>query len=446
MDLFTQPRRPGSEPAPPLADRMRPARLEDLLGQEELLGPGTPLRAALDSGELHSLILWGPPGSGKTTLARLMAGVTGWPFVPFSAVLSGIKEVKEVMATARMHFTRTARKTVVFVDEFHRFNRAQQDAFLPYVEAGEIVLVGATTENPSFAVNAALLSRMKVHVLQPLGRDVLRLVLRHAASDPRGLAGRVELDDETADLVASLSSGDARRALNVLEMVDRMLPGKGPVPARPDRDLVLRAAGREALIYDKTGEAHYNLISALHKSLRSSDPDAAVYWLARILEAGEDPLYPARRMVRFASEDVGNADPGALAVAVGAEQAVRFLGMPEGALALAQAAVYLATAPKSDAVNAAYESAVARIREGHTSPVPLHLRNPETKLMKEIGYGSGYRHAHDYEGGITDMECLPEDLRGEVFYRPGSEGFEKEIARRLEVWRARRSAPVKKPS
>ena len=446
MDLFTPPPGPESEPSTPLADRMRPVRLEDLLGQDQLLGPGTPLRAAIDSGILHSLILWGPPGSGKTTLARLMAGVSGGSFVPFSAVLSGIKEVKEVMATARMHFARTGRKTVVFVDEFHRFNRAQQDAFLPYVESGEIVLVGATTENPSFAVNAALLSRMKVHVLRPLDREILRLLLRRAAADPRGLAGRVELDDATADRIAALSSGDARRALNVLELVDRMLPESAPSPARPDPDLVLRAAGREALVYDKSGEEHYNLISALHKSLRSSDPDAAVYWLARILESGEDPLYPARRMIRFASEDVGNADPAALSVAVGAEQAVRFLGMPEGALALAQAAIYLATAPKSDAIDTAYRSAVDAIRKGHTSPVPLHLRNPETGLMKEIGYGRGYRHAHDYEGAVTDMECLPQDLRGTIFYRPGSEGFEKEIARRLEAWKARRAAPVKKPS
>jgi putative ATPase len=425
---------------------MRPRTLDEMVGQEDLLGPGRPLRVALDSGEIHSHILWGPPGSGKTTLARLMASVTGAPFVPFSAVLSGIKEVREVMTRAERHLRSTGRRTLVFVDEIHRFNRSQQDAFLPFVESGGIVLVGATTENPSFEINAALLSRLKVYVLTPLGEEPLLAILKRALRDPRGLGGSVKIAEAEARLMASMAAGDARRMLNTLELVARMTQPDSEGQRRVSGGTIRRAVEREPLVYDKSGEEHYNAISALHKSLRNSDPHASVYWLARMLEAGEDPLYVARRMIRFASEDVGNADPQALTVAMAAQQAVHFLGMPEGSLALAQAAVYLATAPKSNSIYEAYERAVATIREGHTEPVPLHLRNPETTLMKNLGYGRDYQYAHDFETGATSMECLPESLRGSLFYRPSAEGFEKVIAERMKEWALKRRAPVKKPS
>jgi putative ATPase len=446
MDLFTPDEAPPARPLAPLADRLRPTRLEDLVGQEALLGEGRPLRVALERGELHSHILWGPPGSGKTTLARILAKATNAPFVPFSAVLSGIKEVRDVMSAAQRHLKATGKRTLVFVDEIHRFNRAQQDAFLPFVESGAILLVGATTENPSFAINAALLSRLKVHPLQPLDREALKAILKRALSHPEGLAGSVALGDEELELIASRSSGDARRALNTLELVARMARPRNGRTSAPGQADVLRALEREPLVYDKSGEEHYNLISALHKSLRNSDPDAGVYWLARMLEAGEDPLYVARRLVRFASEDVGLADPQALSQAVAAQHAVQFLGMPEGALALAQASIYLAVAPKSNALTRAYSASVEKIRSGHVRPVPLHLRNAETGLMRDLGYGSGYQYAHDFEDSVTAMECLPEDLRGEVFYRPSAEGFERDVKRRLEELALRRAVAVRKPS
>ncbi|PYQ13439.1 MAG: AAA family ATPase [Acidobacteria bacterium] len=446
MDLFSPPPTSSPPSQPPLADRVRPSRISEVAGQDNLLGAGRPLRMALESGELHSHILWGPPGSGKTTLARLMAGGTGAPFVPFSAVLSGIKEVREVMAASERHLRVSGKRTLVFVDEIHRFNRAQQDAFLPFVESGAIILVGATTENPSFAINSALLSRMKVYVLGPLDEEALRSILRRAVADPRGLEGQVLLGEEEAGLIVALASGDARRALNTLELVARMTRPSPDGLRRISQETIRRAVEREPLVYDKAGEEHFNLISALHKSLRNSDSDAALYWLARMLEAGEDPLYVARRLIRFASEDVGNADPQALPLSTAAQQAVHFLGMPEGALALAQAAVYLAVAPKSNAVTRGYAEAAKKIQEGHSLPVPLHLRNPETPLLADLGYGKGYLYAHDFEGAVAAMECLPEDLRGAQFYRPGSEGFEREIARRLDALAVKRRAAAKKTS
>jgi putative ATPase len=423
---------------------MRPRSLDEIEGQEELLGPGRPLRVAIDSGEIHSHVLWGPPGSGKTTLARLMASLTHAPFVPFSAVLSGIKEVREVMTRADGDRRATGRRTLVFVDEFHRFNRSQQDAFLPFVETGGIVLVGATTENPSFEINAALLSRLKVHVLSPLQDNHLLAILHRALADSRGLEGAVDVGEKEARILVSMAAGDARRLLNTLELVARMTQKDSAGGRRVTIETVRRVVEREPLLYDKSGEEHYNIISALHKSLRNSDPHASLYWLARMLEAGEDPNYVARRMIRFASEDVGNADPRALAVAVAAQQAVHFIGMPEGALALAQAASYLATAPKSNAVTRGYGAAVEKIREGFTEPVPLHLRNPETPLMRDLGYGKGYEYAHDFQGGMTAMDCLPERLLGAKFYLPGSEGFEREISDRMKAWEELRRKPIKK--
>jgi putative ATPase len=404
---------------------MRPRSLDEFVGQEALIGPGRPLRVAIEQDRLQSIILWGPPGTGKTTLARLIARLTRAHFISFSAVLSGIKEIRTVMAEAEEARRRRGRRTILFIDEIHRFNKAQQDAFLPRVEAGDIVLIGATTENPSFEVNSALLSRSKVYVLQALGADAIVTILRRTLADAeRGLAATgVTADDEALQAVARYANGDARVALNLLDMA---AAAAGP-SGRIDPALVADLAQNRSLLYDKTGEEHYNLISALHKSMRNSDPDASVYWLARMLEAGEDPLYVARRLVRFASEDIGNADPRALSVAVAAKEAVHFIGMPEGNTALAQAAIYLATAPKSNAVYKAYlEAADAAAREV-AEPVPLHLRNAPTRLMKELDYGKGYRYAHDEPGGVADMQCLPPAHRGRRFYRPTDRGYEGKL-------------------
>ena len=421
----------------PLAERMRPRTFDELVGQQELLAPGQPLRAAIERDALQSIILWGPPGTGKTTIARLIATVTRAHFIAFSAVLSGIKDIKAVMAEAQAARRELARRTILFVDEIHRFNKAQQDAFLPRVEAGDIALIGATTENPSFEVNAALLSRSRVFVLQPLATDETSAILSRALADPeRGLGSTgVAADDDALAAIARHASGDARVALNLLELA-ASLAGSG----RIDRELLARAIQKRALLYDKSGDEHFNLISALHKSLRNSDPDAGVYWLARMIEAGEEPLYIARRLVRFASEDVGNADPNALTVAVAAKEAVHFIGMPEGNTALAQAVTYLATAPKSNAVYAAYNQAAADAHEQVAEPVPLHLRNAPTRLMKDQGCGQGYAYAHDDPDGVTGMDCLPPALAGRRYYRPAARGYEKEVGRRLDAWRALKRA------
>jgi putative ATPase len=418
----------------PLAERMRPRTLDELVGQEHLLSPGKPLREAIDADVLQSIILWGPPGTGKTTLARLIATVTRAHFIQFSAVLSGIKEIKTVMQEAEDARRKLGRRTILFVDEIHRFNKAQQDAFLPRVEAGDLVLIGATTENPSFEVNAALLSRSKVFVLKLLDHDALIGILSRAWTDgERGLGRAPEsITSDALTALARYANGDARVALGTLELIAGFATRrKLPVVDLPT---VAELLERRSLLYDKTGEEHYNIISALHKSLRNSDPDAAVYWLARMLEAGEDPLYVARRLVRFASEDIGNADPQALVVTVAATQATHQLGMPEANTALAQAAIYLATAPKSNAVYAAYGAASQDAMRDAAEPVPLHLRNAPTKLMKQLEYGKGYRYAHNEPDAIAAMDCLPPSLQGRQYYAPKQRGYEKELARRLERW------------
>jgi putative ATPase len=429
--------------AAPLAERIRPRTLDEVVGQEKVVGEGGFLRRAIAADRVPSLIFWGPPGTGKTTLARIIATVTASHFVPFSAVTSGIKEVKEVMAEAVRLRKAQGRRTLLFVDEIHRFNRAQQDAFLPYVESGDVVLVGATTENPSFELNAALLSRCRVIVLEPLTPESLAGMMRRALADPeRGLgASGVEADEGALAELAQLASGDARKALNLLELAAADAEG-----GRIDAETVRRIAQRKVLLYDKSGEEHYNLISALHKSLRESDPDAALYWFARMLASGEDPLYVARRIVRFASEDVGLADPQALPQTLAAWDAFKRLGSPEGELALAQAVLYLALAPKSVALYDGYKAARRTVEERSADPVPMAIRNAPTRLMKEVGYGSGYVYAPHTEEGVGGIDCLPESLQGTRFYEPKGEGFEAELKARLERFRALRGEVRKKRS
>jgi putative ATPase len=425
----------------PLAERMRPATLDEVVGHRELLGPGGFLRRAIGADRVPSLILWGPPGSGKTTLARLIAATTGSEFVPFSAVTSGIKEVKEVMASAAKMRQVHGRRTLVFVDEIHRFNRAQQDAFLPYVERGDIVLVGATTENPSFELNAALLSRLRVVVLSALPAEDLRQLLERALGDrERGLGSAsagIAVDPAALDAIVQLSSGDARKALNLLELA--VADARDPdAQLRLDAERVRQVAQKKILLYDKSGEEHFNLISALHKSLRESDADAALYWLTRMLAAGEDPLYVARRMVRFASEDIGLADPQALVQALAARESYHLLGSPEGELALAQAVVYMALAPKSTAIYAAYGATQKTIEERPADPVPLVIRNAVTSLMGNVGYGRGYVYAPSTAEGMGGLECLPDALAGTRFYEPRGRGFEAKLLERMESLRAQR--------
>ena len=421
----------------PLADRMRPRTLQELVGQQHLLGEGKVLRQAIESDHLPSMILWGPPGSGKTTLAMIIASTTGAQFSAFSAVLSGVKEIKEVVEEAREEWKYRKRKTVLFVDEIHRFNKAQQDAFLPHVEKGTIILIGATTENPSFEVISPLLSRSKVFTLDPLTEGEIEAILSRALTDQeRGLGKyETEIEPEVIKGICQLANGDARAALNTLEMLVMTAPPDEKRVRRIKREELKEVLQRKAYLYDKSGEEHYNLISALHKSLRGSDPDAALYWLGRMLEAGEDPLYIARRLVRFASEDVGMADPGALQVAVAAMQAFHFVGLPEGNLALAQAAVYLATAPKSNALYSAYQQVERDVRELENLPVPLHIRNAPTSLMRDLGYGKDYKYPHDYPDHFVEGEYLPENLKGRIYYHPTDQGFEGEIKKRLEGWR-----------
>jgi len=432
---------PGSlERESPLADRVRPRILEEFVGQDHLLGEGKVLRQAIETDHLPSMILWGPPGSGKTTLAMIIASTTGAQFSAFSAVLAGVKEIKEVVQEAREEWKYQKRRTILFVDEIHRFNKAQQDAFLPHVEKGTIILIGATTENPSFEVISPLLSRSKVFTLNPLAEKEIEVILSRALTDEERGLGKYQTAIETEVIkgICQLANGDARAALNTLEMlVLTTNPDEKGVRQIKKEDLK-EVLQRKAYLYDKSGEEHYNLISALHKSLRGSDPDAALYWLGRMLEAGEDPLYIARRMIRFASEDVGMADPRALQVAVAAMEAFHFVGLPEGNLALAQAAVYLATAPKSNALYSAYQEVAKDVRELENMPVPLHIRNAPTSLMRDLGYGKEYKYPHNYPDHFVEEEYLPENLKGRIYYHPTEQGFEREIKKRLEDWRRRR--------
>jgi putative ATPase len=415
----------------PLAERMRPRTLKEFVGQQHLVGAGKPLRVMIERGEVRSLLFWGSPGTGKTTLGRIIAQAFKADFHHFSATRSSIKEIQRVMERSRRKFKSYKTRDLIFVDELHRFNKAQQAAFLPYVEEGSVILIGATTENPSFEVISPLLSRSQVFVLNPLAPEEIKAIVERALSDEERGLGELKLSiaAEAEEFIAQSCDGDARRALNLLELAADLTKDK-----RITLEVVQEALQRKTPQYDKSGEEHYNLISALHKSVRNSEPDAALYWLARMLTSGEDPLYIARRLVRMAAEDIGLADPQALSVAIAAKQAYDFLGSPEGELALAEAAVYLATAPKSNSIYRAFSRAQKDVQETRNEPVPMHIRNPVTRLMRELGYGRGYKFAHDYEEGISDMSCLPDNLSDRVYYRPTDRGFEAEIQRRLKLW------------
>ena len=442
MDLFEYQAEQSMQSAKPLADRMRPRNLLEFVGQQHLVGEGRLIRRAIENDRIFSMILWGPPGCGKTTLARIVARDTRAHFTHFSAVLSGVRDIRAVIETARDQLKFHRKKTILFVDEIHRFNKSQQDAFLHHVENGLITLIGATTENPSFEVIAPLLSRCRVVTLEPLGDDDVRSIITAAVDDSeRGIGSlQITVAPDAVDYLVRIADGDGRVALNNLEVAAADSASARTDADRPERSVITlaqveSALQKKALLYDKSGEEHFNVISALHKSLRGGDPDASLYWLARMLAAGEDPLYIARRMVRFASEDVGNADPRALQVALNAMEAFRFIGAPEGELALAQAAVYLATAPKSNSLYTAYSRVRAEIERSGALPVPLHIRNAPTALMKKLGYGRGYRYAHDYPDAVISQQYLPDRLKGKNFYRPVDRGFEKTIKERLAYWK-----------
>ena len=443
LDLFSEGNAGDVQDSAPLAERMRPQNISEYIGQRHLLSEGCLLKRAIEEDKLFSMIFWGPPGSGKTTLARILARETKSNFVSFSAVLSGVKEIRAVIDEARELLERKKMKMILFVDEIHRFNKAQQDAFLPHVESGLITLIGATTENPSFEVIAPLLSRTRVLVLKPFSEEDLLAILESALKNQQKGFGNFSVKVETDVLryIVNLADGDARSALNNLEaivsMVQNLQEDKRVVSLKFAQDALLK----KSLLYDKDGEEHYNLISALHKSLRGSDPDAALYWLGRMLAAGEDPLYIARRMIRFASEDIGNADPQALVVTMAAQQAFHFIGLPEGELALAQAAVYLATAPKSNALYVGYGKVKEIVKTTGYLPVPLHIRNAPTKLMKELDYGKDYKYAHDYSDAYVQQEYLPDEIKGQIFYQPKDTGFEKTIKERLKYWHNKKKSP-----
>lgn len=441
LDLFSQGNAGDVKDSAPLAERMRPRNISEYIGQRHLLAEGCLLKRAIEEDKLFSMIFWGPPGSGKTTLARILANETKSKFVSFSAVLSGVKEIRAVIDEARELLERKTIKMILFVDEIHRFNKAQQDAFLPHVESGLITLIGATTENPSFEVIAPLLSRTRVLVLKPFSEEDLLAILESALKDKQKGFGQIsiKIDPDVLRYIVSLTDGDARSALNNLEAVISMVQNLPEDKRVISLKFAQEALLKKALLYDKDGEEHYNLISALHKSLRGSDPDAALYWLGRMIAAGEDPLYIARRMIRFASEDIGNADPQALIIAIAAQQAFHFIGLPEGELALAQAAVYLATAPKSNSLYVGYGKVKEIINTKGYLPVPLHIRNAPTKLMKELDYGKDYKYAHDYVNAYVPQEYLPEAIRRQIFYQPKEAGFEKTIKERINIWRQKKN-------